>query len=94
MTRPRSIVGLHAKSGPRVAAEQAVLAVVENAKASLWTLEQLRHGLRERLRLFRKEWPEAKGGVWYAAIVTIYGVRVTKITDPRQVPIRDWRGAR
>lgn len=96
MTKPErentSLRGLHQKSPSRVAAEQAVLKVLENAKASFWTLRQLRHGLRlERIR-FHEQWEGSKK-LWYTAVKTVAGCRLTDIADPRQREIEDWRRA-
>lgn len=90
---PTANKGLRAKTGARVAAEQVVLAVLENAQASFWTLRQLRHGLRLARRRFYAEWKCSKT-LWYVAVRTVFGCAVRKITDLRQREFQDWRKTR
>ena len=90
--QPTALKGLRAKTGARVAAEQVLLAVLENAKASLWTLRQLRHGLRLARRRFYAEWKCSKT-LWYVAVKSVFGCSVRKIADPRQREFGNWRRA-
>ena len=89
-----TVPGLRAKHGVRVAAEQSVVRILATAKASLWSLRQLRLGLRQGRQALIDEWGEGARGAWYRGIVTVTGRRVTEIKDLRQIEIRDWRGAK
>ena len=92
---PSSVVlGLRAKHGVRVAAEQAVVRILATAKASLWSLRQLRLGLRQGRQALIDEWGKGAKGAWYRAVKTCTGCKVTEIKDWRQREIEDWRGLR
>lgn len=88
------VAGLRAKHGVRVAAEQGVVHVLETARASLWSLRQLRLGLRQGRQKLIDRWGKSARSAWYRACVTVTGRKVTQITDLRQVEIKDWRGPR
>ena len=87
---PTAVRGLKQKTAARTAAEQAILKTLELARASFWTLRQLRHGLRKERRRFHEEWGGSRK-LWYVAVRTVAGCRVTEIADLRQREIGDWR---
>jgi hypothetical protein len=91
---PTVIPGLRAKHGVRVAAEQGVVQVLKTARASLWSLRQLRLGLRQGRQKLIDRWGETARSAWYRAVKTVTGHKVTEITDLRQIEIKDWRGPR
>ena len=76
------------------AAEQAVVRILATAKASLWSLRQLRLGLRQGRQALIDEWGKGAKGAWYRAVKTCTGCKVTEIKDWRQREIEDWRGLR
>ena len=88
------IAGLRAKHAVRVAAEQSVVAILTTAKASLWSLRQLRLRLRQGRQQLIDQWGKGAKASWYRAVLTVTGHKVTEIKDLRQVEIRDWRGPR
>jgi hypothetical protein len=104
VTRPRAtppekapatgIARLRSKHAVRVAAEQSVVAILTTAKASLWSLRQLRLGLRQGRKALIDRWGKSARSAWYRGVKEVTGHKVTEIKDLRQVEIKDWRGPR